>query len=315
MSGFIRPKDFHRYTHYRDRNPPWIKLNLFDVLDDDDYAALDDNQKAHLIGIIALYARTRKPIPNDPKTLARRLGATSKVASAPLAKWIEGCEQDAVEDASAPLPQSRVEESRVEKKREEPPTPAPAASAAPPADAGKAPAEKEKPAKLPKDPLAAFPDLADFFLTLLDHIQGEHPRASIPLHGTGEWLKWRNALASLASGPKGYDPAELQAALEWVFLREQPRGEWPGWKANVRSIPALKAIKGADPLRKIDKIMEQWRRAERPHERKSQNGNGSSNGTTGAAPKRDPAFWARLGLPVPVESEPIAQPVRDDIPF
>lgn len=42
------------------------------------------------------------------------------------------------------------------------------------------------------------------------------------------------------------------AALRWVFEIEQPRGDWPGWRANVHSPAALR--------RHFDKIAAQMRR-------------------------------------------------------
>lgn len=82
---FIRVRNFDRFQHYRDRAPPWIKL-YNELLDDYDFACLQDASKMHLIGIWLLASRTENKIPADPKWIGKRISATEKVDLSPLIK-------------------------------------------------------------------------------------------------------------------------------------------------------------------------------------------------------------------------------------
>lgn len=46
----VRPKDWRAYQHYKDRQPPWIKLHR-SLLDNVDFWVLDDRQRMILIGL------------------------------------------------------------------------------------------------------------------------------------------------------------------------------------------------------------------------------------------------------------------------
>lgn len=71
---YLRVKKFDDFQHYKDRNPPWIKLHR-SLLDDYEFARLPDVQKAHLM-LIWLYASHHEGrIPDDPKHIASKTGA------------------------------------------------------------------------------------------------------------------------------------------------------------------------------------------------------------------------------------------------
>ena len=53
------------HQHYRDRNPPWIKLHT-KTLESYDFGRLQDASKAHLMLIWLLASRTENRIPYDP---------------------------------------------------------------------------------------------------------------------------------------------------------------------------------------------------------------------------------------------------------
>jgi len=74
----FRVKNFEKFQHYKDRNPPWIKL-YNDVLDDYAYASLPDASKYHLSAIWLLASRSNNSLPFDPQWIANRINAKSPV--------------------------------------------------------------------------------------------------------------------------------------------------------------------------------------------------------------------------------------------
>lgn len=78
MTKFITIKNFEKFQHYKDRNPPWIKL-YNDLLDDYNFARLQDASKLHLILLWLLASRSDNRIPADEKWISARINATSKV--------------------------------------------------------------------------------------------------------------------------------------------------------------------------------------------------------------------------------------------
>jgi hypothetical protein len=76
--SYLVVKDYGRFQHYKDRNPPWIKL-YFELLSDYDFGCLQDASKMHLIGIWLLASRGDGRVPNDPQWIASRIGATDPV--------------------------------------------------------------------------------------------------------------------------------------------------------------------------------------------------------------------------------------------
>ena len=75
---FVAVKNFERFQHYKDRNPPWIKLHSA-VLDDYEFGRLQDASKMHLMGIWVLASKCDNKIPADPLWIAKRIGANSPV--------------------------------------------------------------------------------------------------------------------------------------------------------------------------------------------------------------------------------------------
>jgi len=70
---YLRVKNWTEFQHYKDRNPPWIKLHRA-LLDDYEFARLQDASKAHLM-LIWLFASQRDgSIPADPIFLKKKLG-------------------------------------------------------------------------------------------------------------------------------------------------------------------------------------------------------------------------------------------------
>jgi hypothetical protein len=79
MAPWLRIPNWERFQHYKDRNPPWIKLHR-SLLDDYAFAELADAKKGHLI-LIWLFAASQAGgrIPNDATFLSRKLGTTELI--------------------------------------------------------------------------------------------------------------------------------------------------------------------------------------------------------------------------------------------
>lgn len=75
--NYLNVKNWSEFQHYKDRNPPWIKLHRA-LLDDYEFERLQDASKAHLM-LIWLFASQREGrIPNDPAFLKKKLGLKSE---------------------------------------------------------------------------------------------------------------------------------------------------------------------------------------------------------------------------------------------
>lgn len=121
MTQYLAVKNWAEFQHYKDRNPPWIKLHRA-LLDDYEFARLQDASKAHLMLIWLFASQADGRIPNDPRFIQAKLGLDKQPdlqalvesgflipeqnASAPLAL-----------DASAPLALARSRESEAESEK------------------------------------------------------------------------------------------------------------------------------------------------------------------------------------------------------
>jgi hypothetical protein len=75
---FFRVVGLEQRQHYKNRNPPWIKLHM-DRLEDVAFADLPDNTKGHLLLIELLAARTGNRLPLDERFISGRINARSRV--------------------------------------------------------------------------------------------------------------------------------------------------------------------------------------------------------------------------------------------
>ena len=82
---YIHIENWRRYQHYRDRNPPWIKLYV-NLLDDYDYYSLPDNQKLILIHLWLLASKTNNNIPYDLLWIKSTLNLNIAIEIEPLIK-------------------------------------------------------------------------------------------------------------------------------------------------------------------------------------------------------------------------------------
>lgn len=83
MADYFRVRNFERFQHYKDRNPPWIRL-YGALWRDRAFFRLADAAKAHLIGLFSLAARLDNRIPDDPQWLAHELCASEEIDLAGL---------------------------------------------------------------------------------------------------------------------------------------------------------------------------------------------------------------------------------------
>lgn len=113
MATFFAVKNFEKFQHYRDRNPPWIKLYQ-SVLADYAFTRLQDASKMHLLAIWLLASRYSNKIPWDEKWISTQISATSKVDLDALesAGFISK-----INDASIMLAE-RLQDARPERERE-----------------------------------------------------------------------------------------------------------------------------------------------------------------------------------------------------
>ncbi len=78
MKKTFSVKNWDEFQHYKDRNPPWIKLHNH-LLDDYEFEMLGDSAKGHLLCIWMLASRTKNEMPYDDKWITKKIGASTKV--------------------------------------------------------------------------------------------------------------------------------------------------------------------------------------------------------------------------------------------
>lgn len=65
---YLKVNNWEKFQHYKDRNPPWIKLHR-ELLTDYQFACLQDASKLHLVLIWLLASQTDNAIPCDSQYL------------------------------------------------------------------------------------------------------------------------------------------------------------------------------------------------------------------------------------------------------
>ena len=114
MKQTFSVKKWDDFQHYKDRNPPWIKLHNH-LLDDYEFECLPDATKCHLLCIWMLASRTNNEMIFDSGWVKRKIGANSNVDLDLLVSvgFIEL--QGAGQDASIPLVSEEKSRDREEK--------------------------------------------------------------------------------------------------------------------------------------------------------------------------------------------------------
>ena len=75
---FFNVKNWDGLQHYKDRAPPWIKLYNH-LLDDYEFACLQDASKLHLMLIWLLASRNSNRLPFNGKWIGQRIGVSGEV--------------------------------------------------------------------------------------------------------------------------------------------------------------------------------------------------------------------------------------------
>jgi hypothetical protein len=66
----LRVKNWRKFQHYSDRNPPWIKLH-FEILSSRDWVTLDDASRVLAIACMLIASRNEGVVPADPDYVQR----------------------------------------------------------------------------------------------------------------------------------------------------------------------------------------------------------------------------------------------------
>lgn len=80
---YFRIPDFDKLQHYKNRNPPWVKLYRELILDYE-FQQYDEVTRFHGIALLILASASGNKIPNDPRWVAGQIGAHAPVDLARL---------------------------------------------------------------------------------------------------------------------------------------------------------------------------------------------------------------------------------------
>ena len=96
-------KNWTEFQHYRDRNPPWIKLH-FSLLASEDWVTLDDASRVLAVACMLIASRNNGEVPNNPDYMRRVAYLNSTPNFKPLIDcgFLE-CASNMLADASAML--------------------------------------------------------------------------------------------------------------------------------------------------------------------------------------------------------------------
>lgn len=138
MKDYLSVPNWDEMQHYKDRTPPWIKLQN-ELLENYEFECLPDASKAHLLCIWLLASRTNNKMNPDPRWIGRKIGANSEVdiniliksgflqlnqelpsVEHDASKMLQTVEQDAIPEREGEREKSRVEEDKSRGKVDKP---------------------------------------------------------------------------------------------------------------------------------------------------------------------------------------------------
>jgi len=114
MTPAFRIRNWSQYQHYRDRNPPWIKLHI-SILASEDWVMLDDASKLLAIVCMMVASRHDGTIPDNPGYIQRVAYLSRKPNFKPL---IDCGFLEPLADASTLLADARPEKETYSNKSE-----------------------------------------------------------------------------------------------------------------------------------------------------------------------------------------------------
>ena len=103
-----RIPNWHEYQHYKNRNPPWVKLHT-KTLDNELFEDMPDSTKAHWMLMWIIASRTDNDLRFDAEWVARKIGANTPVDLPMLVErgFIEVFEDDRKPQAPRKPPASK----------------------------------------------------------------------------------------------------------------------------------------------------------------------------------------------------------------
>jgi hypothetical protein len=108
---YLKIHNFELYQHYKDRNPPWVKLHR-DIWQNPDFFRLKTPQKLYVLGLFSIASETKNNILCNKKWIQSRLGIKQDIDIQAL------IESGFLEYASVPIASRRKQSANVEKEKE-----------------------------------------------------------------------------------------------------------------------------------------------------------------------------------------------------
>ena len=122
MTEFYRVRNWAKYQHYKNRNPPWIKLHV-EILASEDWVMMDDASKLLAIVCMIVAAKYDGSVPANPNYIKRVAYISKQPDFKPLIECgfleVQADARNMLADASTMLASARPEkEKEAEKERE-----------------------------------------------------------------------------------------------------------------------------------------------------------------------------------------------------
>jgi len=112
---YLKIKNWKKFQHYNDRNPPWIKLH-FEILSSRDWVMLDDASRVLAVASMLIASKNDGQVPNDPHYMQRVAYLNAPANFKPLIKC--GFFENMLADASTLQADARPETETYRKEKE-----------------------------------------------------------------------------------------------------------------------------------------------------------------------------------------------------
>lgn len=83
MPGFYEVANWKEYQHYKDRNPPWVRL-YYSLLTSETWVVSDDAGRALMVAVMLVASRNEGRIPSDPNYIRKLATLNTAPDFAPL---------------------------------------------------------------------------------------------------------------------------------------------------------------------------------------------------------------------------------------
>lgn len=106
-TSYIHLRDFHLINHYKNRNPPWVKLYR-DIFSTPEFVSLSVTDRLTYLGLLAVAPDCDNNIPNDAGWISRRLlmpkGSRINLAALLESRLVTATDRPEPVSKSAPAP-------------------------------------------------------------------------------------------------------------------------------------------------------------------------------------------------------------------